>query len=199
MSKKNRHGKKRTISKRRGKKEKKIAVKRSGEKKKTTINMTYIIITLIGLVSSVIGIWLFVKPCVSVHIGDPKTPSNPVLTPFVIHNGGHLAIRDVKCSNSIIELVENDKDVTIIGPEDHSDRFYDIQDVASAMAPGANYSIQLALSKLKSHQFGRMDILIVISFRPIKWLSRRKESLHRFETRRGEDGQWHWQPLPINK
>ncbi len=81
MSKKNRHGKKRTISKRRGKKEKKIAVKRSGEKKKTTINMTYIIITLIGLVSSVIGILLFVKPCVSVHIGDPKTPSNPVLTP----------------------------------------------------------------------------------------------------------------------
>jgi hypothetical protein len=157
-----------------------------------------LLIKLIGTVAAVIGIWLFVKPRVSVHIGDPKTPSNPVLTPFVIRNGGYLAIRDVKCSNSIIELVEDDKDVTIIGPEDHSDRFSDIQDVAPVMAPGEDYSIQLALSKLKHHEFGRMDILIVISFRPIRWLSWRKESWHRFETR-GEDGQWHWQPLPIKK
>lgn len=158
-----------------------------------------IIVTLIGVFGAVFGIWSIVKPRISVHTGDPHNPSKPVLTPFVIRNGGYLKIRDVKCSNSIIELVENDKNVTIIGPEDHSDRFSDIQDVAPVMAPGEPYSIQLALSKLKHHQFGRMDIVIVISFRPHKWWPWRHESLHRFETREGEDGKWHWQPLPIKK
>jgi len=191
MSKKKRHRKKRTI------------VKRSGQKKKKTVKRSHsvmaIIVALIGILGSVIGIYSYVKPRVSVHIGDPKTPSNPVLTPFVIRSGGHLKIRDVKCSNSIIELVENDKNVTIIGPEDHSDRFSDIHDVASVIDPGEEYSIQLALSKLKHHQFGRMDIVIVISFRPHKWWPWRHESLHRFETREGEDGEWYWQPLPIKK
>jgi len=191
MSRKNRHRKKRTIA------------KRSGQKKKTTVKrlrrVMTLLVTLIGTVAAVIGIWLYIKPRISVHTGDPQTPSNPVLTPFVICNDGRLTIRDVKCSNSIIELVENDKNVTIIGPEDHSDRFSDIQDVALVMAPGEPYSIQLALSKLKHHQFGRMDIVIVISFRPHKWWPWRHESLHRFETREGEDGQWYWQPLPIKK
>ena len=156
-----------------------------------------IIITLIGTVSAVIGIWLYIKPCVSVHIGNPQTPNNPVLTPFVIRNDGHLAIRDVKCSNSIKELGENDKGVTIIGLGDFSNRFSDTKDVAPVIYPREEYSIQLALSNLQHHQFGKMDIAIVVSF---KWLlSLHKESYHRFETRRGEDGQWHWQPLPIKK
>ena len=156
-------------------------------------------IVLIGTVAAVIAIWLYVKPRVFVHTGVPITPSNPVNTPFVIRNDGHLAIRDVECSNSMKELVENDMDVTIIGLGDYSNRFSDPQQVARVIYPGKEYSIQLAFSKLKHHQFGKMDIAIVISFRPIKWLSWNKESLHRFVTRLGEDGQWYWQPMPINK
>ena len=203
MSKKNRHRKKRTIAKRNVKKKKKMPVKRSGQKKKTTVKRSRrvmtLLVTLIGTVAAVIGIWSYVKPRVSVHTGDPQTPSNPVLTPFVICNDGSLPIRDVKCSNAMKELFEKDMGVTIIGLGDFSNRFSDLQQVARVIYPGEEYSIQLYFSKLKHHQFGKMDIAIVISFRPIKWLSWRKESLHRFVTREGEDGQWHWQPMPIKK
>jgi len=203
MSKKNRHRKKRTIAKRNVKKKKKMPVKRSGQKKKTTVKrlrrVMTLIVALIGTVAAAIGIWSYVKPRVSVHTGVPLTPSNPVSTPFVIRNDGQLSIRDVKCSNSMKELVENDMGVTIIGLGDYSNRFSDLQQVARVIYPGEEYSIQLYFSKLKHHQFGKMDIAIVISFRPIKWLSWHKESLHRFVTRLGEDGQWHWQPMPIKK
>jgi len=203
MSKKNRHRKKRTIAKRNVKKKKKMPVKRSGQKKKTTVKRSRrvmtLLITLIGIVAAVIGIWSYVKPRVSVHTGDPHTPSNPALTPFVICNDGHLPIRDVKCSNAMKELFEKDMGVTIIGLGDFSNRFSDLQQVARVIYPGEEYSIQLYFSKLKHHQFGRMDIAIVISFRPHKWWPWRHKSLHRFETRKGEDGQWHWQPLPIKK
>ena len=203
MSKKNRHRKKRTIAKRSGKKKKKKAVKRGGEKKKTTVKRSRkvmtIIITLFGIVGTGLGIWIILKPRVSVHTGGPQTPSNPVHTPFVIRNDGYLSIRDVKCSNAMKELFEKDMGVTIIGLGDFSNRFSDLQQVARVIYPGEEYSIQLYFSKLKYHQFGKMDIAIVISFRPIKWLSWHKESLHRFVTRLGEDGQWHWQPMPIKK
>lgn len=203
MSKKKRHRKKRTIAKRNVKKKKKMPLKRGGQKKKTTVkrsrSVMAIILALFGIFGTVFGIWSVVKPRISVHTGDPHNPSNPVLTPFVIRNDGHLSIRDVKCSNAMKEIVETDMDVTIIGLGDYSNRFSDLQQVARVIRPEEEYSIQLYFSKLKHHQFGKMDIAIVISFRPIKWLSWRKESLYRFVTRLGEDGQWHWQPMPIKK
>ncbi len=158
-----------------------------------------IIVTLIGIVGTGFGIWSFVKPRISVRTGDPHNPSNPVLTPFVIRNDGHLSIRDVKCSNAMRELFEKDMGAQIIGLGDFSNRFTDLGQVARVIYPGREYSIQLYFSNLPYHQFGKMDIAIVVSYRPIKWLPWRTESSHRFETREVEDGQWHWQPMPIKK
>jgi len=204
MSKKHRNKKKRTFVKRSGKKTKKKAVKRSGKKKKKKATfkksriVIAIIITLIGLVGAGFGTWSIINPRISVRTGEPHDPNNPVLTPFVIRNDGHLAIRDVKCSNAMRELNEKGMDIQIIGLGHFSNRFSDLEQVADVIYPGEEFSTPLYFSNLKHHQFGKMDVAIVISFRPIKWLSWRKESSVRFITK-GEDGQWHWQPMPFNK
>lgn len=200
MSKKHRNKKKRTKAKRRIKQRKKISVKPSGEKKKKSTkrsHMIYVLITLVGLVSSIITILSVIKPRVSVQTGVALNPSNPVFTTFVIRNDGqHLAFHDVKVSNAIVKIEETEKNVQIIGPGDYSDSFSIKEQVALVIRPGEGYSIELPLSKLQHHQFGKMDIAIKVSF---KWLFRQIERMYRFETKRGEDGRWHWQPQPIEK
>ena len=105
-------------------------------------------------------------------------------------------LHDVKVSNAIVKIEETEKNVQIIGPGDYSDSFSIKKQVARVIRPGQEYSIELPLSKLQHHQFGKMDIAIKVSF---KWLFMQKESIHRFETIRGDDGQWHWQPQPTEK
>lgn len=159
--------------------------------------MIYFSITLISLVASIITILLVIKPRVTVQTGVALNPSNPVFTTFLIRNDGQLlAFHDVKVSNAIVKVEETEKNVQIIGPGDYSDSFSIKKQVARVIRPGEEYSIELPLSRLQHHQFGKMDIAIKVSF---KWLFRRKESVHRFETIRGDDGQWHWQPQPIEK
>jgi hypothetical protein len=97
------------------------------------------------------------------------------------------------------ELFEKDMGIQIIGLGDFSNRFTDLGQIARVIYPEEEYSIQLYFSNLTHHQFGKMNIAIVVSYRPIKWLPWRTESAHRFETREVEDGQWHWQPMPIKK
>ena len=202
MSKRHRNKKKRTKAKRRIKQKKKISVKQSAEKKKETdkkSHMIYFLITLVGLIGSIITIFsvIIIKPRVSVRTGVALNPINPVFTTFIIRNDGkHLAFHDVKVSNAIVKIEETEKNVQIIGPGDYSDSFSVKEQVARVIRPGEEYSIELPLSRLQHHQFGKMDIAIKVSF---KWLFRQKDSLHRFETKRGEDGQWHWQPQPVEK
>ena len=159
--------------------------------------MIYVLITLVGLVSSIITILSVIKPRVSVQTDVALNPSNPVFTTFVIRNDGqHLSFHDVKVSNAIVKIEETEKNVQIIGPGDYSDSFSIKEQVASVIRPGEEYSIELPLSRLQHHQFGKMDIAIKVSF---KWLFRQIERMYRFETKRGEDGRWHWQPQPIEK
>ena len=200
MSKKNRNKKKRTKAKRRVKQKEKIFIKHGGEKKKKITKMSHVIfvlITVVGLIGSIITIISVIKPRVTVQPGVALNTSNPVFTNFIIRNNGqYFAFHDVKVSNAIVKIEETEKNVQIIGPGDYSDSFSIKKQVARVIRPGEEYSIELPLSRLQHHQFGKMDIAIKVSF---KWLFRRKESVHRFETIKGDDGQWHWQPQPIEK
>ena len=187
MSKKHRYKKKRTKAKRRVEQNKKTTVKRL---------LSYI---SVATLLAIIGIWFTAKPRVSVHTGVALDPNNPVFTTFVIRNDGHLAIRDVKISNSINWAVETDMNILIIGPGDYSDSFTIKEHFAPVIDPGEENSIELYFSKLKHHQFGNMDIAFKISFRPHKWWPWRHKMMRRFVSKKRTDGQWHWFPLPIKK
>lgn len=152
-----------------------------------------------GALAAFATIWIAVTPRVYVYTSVALDPANPMFTMFVVRNEGYLAIRDVEFKCSIDSLTRPDgTQVKAEVPYDNS--FSDPQQVAPVIAPGEEASELLPLSGMKHNQFGKADIAVRILFRPYKlWPFYVREELHRFETRQGKDGQWHWFPQPINK
>jgi len=156
------------------------------------------ILAALGVWGVYVTTWVVAKPRVFVYPSVALDPANPAFTIFVVRNEGYLAIHDVKfeCSMKYLKLPGGP---TIIGLGDYTNRFFDPKQVARVIVPGEECSELLPLSKMEHNQFRNADIAVVLSFRPFRWLPCRWERKHRFETREGEDGQWHWLPQPINK
>ncbi len=152
-----------------------------------------------GLLGVCVTIWIVVTPRVFVYTSVALDPANPVLTMFVVRNEGYLAIRDVKFESAIkyITLPDGTRAEAAV-PFDN--RFFDPNQVARVIDPGEEWSEKLPFSGKKNYWFKKADIAVKLSYRPYKWRpSCVRKELHRFETRQGKDGQWHWFPQPINK
>jgi hypothetical protein len=146
----------------------------------------------------VLSTWVVFNPRVFVCPAVALDPNNPAFTPFVVHNQGYLAIHDVKfsCSMKYLKLPGN---ILVVGLGDYTNRFSNPKHVANVIAPGEQYSELLPLTGMEHNKIENADIAIVLTFKPVKWLSWQRETLHRFVATQGKDGQWHWLPQPINK
>ncbi|HUT29326.1 MAG TPA: hypothetical protein VMX13_06010 [Sedimentisphaerales bacterium] len=120
---------------------------------------------------------------------------------FVVRNEGYLAIRDVKFECSIGDLTLPDG-TQVKAEVPYDNRFFDPNQVARVIDPGEEWAELLPLSGMKNNRFEKADIAVTLLFRPFRFwpfsLYVHKEK-HRFETRQGKDGQWHWFPQPIKK
>ena len=152
-----------------------------------------------GALAAFATIWIAVTPRVYVYTSVALDPANPVFTMFVVRNEGYLAIRDVKFESPIDSFTLSDgTQVKAEVPYDNS--FFDPNQVARVIDPGEEWSVLLPFSGKKNYWFEKADIAVKLSYRPYKWRpSCVHKELHRFETRQGKDGQWHWFPQPINK
>ncbi len=159
------------------------------------------VLAALGVWGVYVTTWVVAKPRVFVYPSVALDPANPAFTIFVVRNEGYLAIHDVKfeCSMKYLKLPG---DITIIGLGDYTNRFFDPNQVARVIDPGEEWSELLSLSGMEHNKFENADITVNLLFRPFGFwpfsLYVHKEK-HRFETRRGKDGQWHWLPQPINK
>lgn len=156
-----------------------------------------IFINALAIWGVVLSTWVVLNPRVFVYPAVSLDPKNPAFTPFVIHNQGNLAIHDVKFSCSI-KYLKLPGDITVIGLGDYTNRFSDPKHVAKVIAPGEQYTVLLPLTGMKHNKIENADIAIVLKFKSIKWLWHR-ETLHRFVSTQGTNGQWYWLPQPINK
>ena len=155
--------------------------------------------TAYGVLAASVTIWIAVTPRVYVYTSVALDPANPVFTMFVVRNEGYLAIRDVKFESPIDSFTLSDgTQVKAEVPFDNT--FFDPNQVARVIDPGEEWSVLLPFSGKKKYWFEKADIAVKLSYRPYKWRpSCVRKELHRFETRQGKDGQWHWFPQPINK
>ena len=144
-------------------------------------------------------IWIAVHPRIFVYPSVSLDPVNPMFTMFVVRNEGYLAIRDVKFECSIDYLTRPDG-TQVKAEVPYDNRFFDPNQVARVINRGEEWSALLPFSGMKNNRFEKADIAVKLSYRPYKWRpSCVHKELHRFETRQGKDGQWHWFPQPINK
>jgi hypothetical protein len=154
-----------------------------------------LVLQALGIWGVFITIWVAFTPRVFVYPRVSLDPNNPVFTYFAVRNEGYLSVRDVTVSCSAKYLILPGG-TTVIGLGDYTNRFSDPKQVARVIAPGVEYSVLLPLSGLEHNKFENMDIAIVLSFRPIRWWWPR-ETLHRFVSTQGENGEWHWLQQPI--
>jgi hypothetical protein len=154
-----------------------------------------------GALAAGATLWIAVTPRVFVYPSVALDPANPMFTMFVVRNEGYLAIRDVKFECSIDSLTLPDG-TQVKAEVPYDNRFFDPNQVARVIDPGEEWSALLPFSGMKDNRFEKADIAVRLLFRPFRFwpfsLYVHKE-LHRFETRQGKDGQWHWFPQPINK
>ena len=154
-----------------------------------------------GALAAFATLRIAVTPRVYVYTSVALDPANPVFTLFVVRNEGYLAIHDVKleCSMKYLKLPG---DITVIGLGDYTNKFFAPNQVARVIDPGEEWAELLPFSGMENNQFEKADITVNLLFRPFRFwpfsLYVHKEK-HRFETRQGKDGQWHWFPQPINK
>lgn len=157
-----------------------------------------LILQIIGLCGAFIAIWIAVTPRVFVYPRISLDPNNPLDTFFAVRNEGHLKIRDVKVECSM-KYLEFPGDIKVIGLGEYTNRFTDPKQVASVIVPGEEFSVLLPLSELEHNKIGNADVALVLSFLPIRWIPWRSESLYRFVSIQGKNGQWYWLQQPINK
>jgi len=197
------------MSKRRKNKNKRRAIKRksksssskgtktekvSRSKKWAPKKIISMLLGVIGVVSGIFGIWIVLAPKVSVQPGVALDPNKPAFTTFTIHNQGYVPVYNVKLANSV-RYLGYPGNTHVIGVGDYTNRFSNPKHIASKLSRDEQYSELLALSGLKNNNFQNADIAIVLTY---KWLWQR-QSLHRFVSKQGKDGQWHWLPQPIEK
>ncbi len=156
------------------------------------------VLAALGVWGVYVTTWVVAKPRVFVYPSVSLAPAYPAFTIFVVRNEGYLAIHDVTLECSVKDIKYSDG-THVIGLGDYTNRFFDPNQVARVIDPGEEWSELLPLSGLEHNQFKSADLAVVVSFRPFRWLQRRQKRKHRFETRVGKDGQWHWFPQPINK
>lgn len=172
--------------------------KTQGLKRSRVRRVLSIILAVLGVWGVYLTTWVVATPRVFVYPSISLDPANPMFTMFVVRNEGYLAIRDVKFECSIDSLTLSDG-TQVKAEVPYDNRFFDPNQVARVIDPGEEWSELLPLSGLEHNQFKSADLAVVVSFRPFKWLPWRQKRKHRFETRVGKDGQWHWFPQPINK
>ena len=152
-----------------------------------------------GALAAFATLWIAVTPRVFVYPSVALDPANPVFTMFVVRNEGYLSIRDVKFESPIDSFTLPDG-TQVKAEVPYNNRFFDPNQVARVIDPGEEWSALLPFSGKKNYWFEKADIAVRLSYRPYKWWPSRVHSEpHRFETRQGKDGQWHWFPRPINK
>ena len=167
--------------------------------KKKFVKKPFSVMNILAVWGVLITTWIAFTPRLYVYPSASIDPSNPVFTFFVVRNNRHLAICDVKQSASM-KYLKLPGDILVVGLGDYTNRFSDPKQVANLIYPGEEYSFLLPFSNLEHNQIENADIAIVLSFRRFRWLPWwRKESLHRFISIKGKDGQWHWLPQPIKK
>jgi len=193
-------------------KKKKSNVKRISDQKTTRFNKDNsfrsrrsrikiffsIAVNVLALWGVVLSTWVVFNPRISVYPSVALDPTNPVFTPFIVHNQGYLAIHDVKFSCSM-KYLKLPGDITVIGLGDYTNRFSNPKHVANIIAPGEKYSELLPFTGMEHNTFENADIAIVLTYKPMKWFPRARETLYRFVSTQGKDGHWHWLPEPINK
>ncbi len=197
MSRKGKSGKRK---KKTAKQQPNLTTKKTKSKRRISSRTKKIILivwTVITVVSVIANLWIPFRPRVFVYSGPSLDPNNPAQALFTIRNQGNLAIYDIKISNSM-RYLELPGVATVIGLGDYTNRFSDPKHVASVLKPGQEFTVPLALSGIKGNKFGNADIAIVVPFKLKLW-PWKQETLHRFVSIQGKDGQWYWLPQPISK
>ena len=166
-------------------------------KKSKLKKLISIVLGFIGILSAILGIWTALPPKVFVEPGAALDPNNPAFTPFIIQNQGSFSIHDVKFSCSM-KYIKYPGDILVVGLGDYTNRFTNEKHVANVIAPREQYTEFLPLKDMENNVIENADIAIVLTFKPVRWLWRRK-TLHRFVSTQGKDGQWYWFPQPIKK
>lgn len=170
----------------------------SGSRRTRAIMVLSIALKILAVWGVALTTWVVLYPRIFVYPATPLDPNNPAYTPFVAHNQGYLSIYDVKFSCSI-KYLKLPGDILVVGLGNYTNRFSDPKHVANVIAPGEQYSELLPLTGMEHNKIENADIAIVLTFKPIKWVSWRRKTLHRFVATQGKDGEWHWLPQPIKK
>lgn len=152
----------------------------------------------LGVVGTVVGLWIACWPHVYVYPSEDLDPNNPMFTPFVVRNEGYLTIRDVQfsCSGGYLDR-KGGPSIYFLGKYENS--FKDVKQVSRVIRPGEEASELLPLTRImKDMPLENADVAVVLEFQPWKWIPYTRKEKHRFEVKRKGD-RWHWCPQPVNK
>lgn len=139
----------------------------------------------IGLLSAILGIYVFFAPRLSVDTVDAIDPKDIFSTPFIIKNDGFLPTTNVRVDCLYHKMIDQNNSTWI----NNKYQGRDSRDIGANRSIGAKCSLGQGIAPLKE-----ADMSITLSYQlwPISWT---KTETWPYKVIRGPDGKLNWIPV----